>query len=296
MPPPGVYAPIPTPFDDAGDVDRRRLRTAFARWVRSPLTGFVVLGSNGEAALLDDRESDEVITAARESIPVGRPLIVGTARESTRGTIAASKRAEALGADAVIVRTPGFFKTQMSTDALVTHYAAVADASPLPVVLYNFTAVTGVNLAPAAVARLAAHPNIAGVKESGGEVAQIAEFVSSASPSFRVLAGSGTSFYASLCVGAHGGILALACVMPEACVRLFELTRAGRHDDARRLQQQLAPLARLLGARYGVAGLKAALHLQGCDVGPPRLPLTPVDAEGLSALRAALAILQDTAA
>jgi 4-hydroxy-2-oxoglutarate aldolase len=184
----------------------------------------------------------------------------------------------------------------MSTEAFVNHYVAVADASPVPVVLYNFAAVTGVNLAPAAVGRLAPHPNIVGVKESGGDVAQIAELSASASSSFRVFAGSGTSFYASLCVGASGGILALACVMPGACIRLFELTEAGRHAEARRLQQRLAPLSRLLGARYGVAGLKAALGLQGCDVGQPRSPLAPVDAAGLSALSAALAVLQDGAA
>jgi 4-hydroxy-2-oxoglutarate aldolase len=296
MLPAGVYAPIPTPFDAAGEIDRARLKAALQRWLAAPLTGLVILGSNGEAALLDDHESDRLIGWARDAVPRGRPMIVGTGRESTRATIAASKRAAAAGADAVLVRTPGFFKTQMSTDVLVTHYLAVADESPAPVVLYNFTAVTGVNLAPAAVSRLAPHPNIVGVKESGGDVAQIAEFVSSVPPPFRVFAGSATSFYASLCVGASGGVLALACVVPDACVQLFDLTAARRHEEARTLQQRLAPLARLIGARYGVAGLKAALALQGCDVGPPRLPLAPVDAAGLTALTAALTALEDLAA
>jgi 4-hydroxy-2-oxoglutarate aldolase len=296
MLPDGVYAPIPTPFDDRGEVDVERLRPALARWLRSPLTGFVVLGSNGEAAFLDEDESDRVVAAAREIIPRGRPMIVGTGRESTRATVAATRRAAAFGADAVLVRTPGFFKSRMTPDVFVRHYSAVADVSPVPVLLYNFTAVTGVNLSADAVARLAMHPNIAGVKESGGDVAQIAEYVAAGGPMFRVFAGSSTSFYASLCVGACGGILALGCVVPEACTTLLALSRAGAHAEALALQRRLVPLARLLGQRYGVAGLKAALAMIGCAVGDPRLPLVPVDAAGLVALQEALARFDEVAA
>lgn len=292
---PGVYAPVPTPFTDRGDVDIARLRHAFGRWTASPLSGFVILGSNGEAPFLDEDESDRVIAAAREVIPAGRPLVAGTGRESTRATADACRRAARLGADAVIVRTPGFFKSQMTTDVFVRHYRTVADASPVPVVLYNFTAVTGVNLAAEAVGRLAAHPNIIGIKESGGDVAQIADFVQAGGPSFLVLAGSSTSFYASLCVGAHGGILALACVLPDACAQLFDLVRAGRHDEAAALQRRLVPMARLL-SRFGVAGMKAALQLTGCDVGDPRGPLPPVSEDGQQALRQALAAFESASA
>ena len=183
----------------------------------------------------------------------------------------------------------------MTPEVFVRHYTAVADASPVPVLLYNFTAVTGVNLTPDAVARLASHPNVAGIKESGGDVAQIAELVAAGGPSFGVFAGSGTSFYASLCVGATGGILALGCVVPDACARLYALTRDGAHDEARALQRRLVPLARLLGSRYGVAGLKAALAILGCDVGDPRPPLSRVDAAGVSALKEALVRFEEVA-
>lgn len=291
----GVYAPVPTPFDDRGELDLARFRVALSRWVASPLTGFVVLGSNGEAPFVDEDESDRVIATAREAIPRGRPVVAGTGRESTRAAIQASVRAAALGADAVIVRTPGFFKSQMTSDAFVQHYTAVADASPVPVLLYNFTAVTGVNIAPDAVARLAGHPNVAGIKESGGDVAQIAAFVAGGGPDFRVFAGSSTSFYASVCVGASGGILALACVAPVACTRLFELAATGAHADALDLQRRLVPVARLLGNRFGVAGLKAALGLIGCDVGYPRAPLARIDAAGIDALRSALPSLDEVA-
>jgi len=291
-----VYAPVPTPFDDAGTFDAERFKRALARWTASPLAGFVVLGSNGEAPLVDEDESDHVIGVAREAIPSGRPLIAGTGRESTAAAVRASVRAARLGADAVIVRTPGFFKSQMTSDVFVRHYTAVGDASPVPVLLYNFTAVTGVNIAPDAVARLAEHPNVVGIKESGGDVAQIAEFATAAGGAFRVFAGSATSLYPSLCVGAFAGILALACVLPDACTRLFSLTMAGRHDEARALQRRLVPAARLLGTRYGVAGLKAALGVIGCDVGVPRLPLLPLDASGVGALRDALTAFEEVSA
>ena len=289
----GVFAPVPTPFDDRDRVDTARLRAALARWVARPLTGFVVLGSNGEAVLMDDFESDQVIVAARDAVPRERRLIVGTGRESTQATIKACKRAAEHGADAVLVRTPGFFKTQMTTDAFVRHYTAVADASPAPVLLYNFTALTGVNLLPAAVSRLATHPNIIGMKESGGDVAQIADLVAGTPAGFNVLAGTTATFYAALCVGAVGGILALGCAVPDACMRLFELAKAGRHDEALALQRELVPLARLLGPTLGVPGLKAALNLLGYDVGVPRPPLTPVPETAIPALREALAHFEE---
>jgi 4-hydroxy-2-oxoglutarate aldolase len=288
----GVLAPVPTPFDDQDRVDTKRLTAALAKWCARPLHGFVVLGSNGEAALMDDVESDRAIAAAREAVPRNRTFVVGTGRESTQAAVQAAKRAAQLGADAVLVRTPGFFKSQMTTDAFVRHYTAVADASPVPVLLYNFTAVTGVNLLPAAVARLAAHPNIIGMKESGGDIAQIADLVAVTSTgttkTFSVLAGSAGTFYAAMCVGTVGGILALGCVLPEACVQLFELARAGRHDEAKALQRRLVPIARLIGPTHGVPGLKAALNLLGYDVGMPRPPLAPLPDAAVATLREAL--------
>jgi 4-hydroxy-2-oxoglutarate aldolase len=282
----GVFAPIPTPIDARDAVDLRRLRAALDTWLASRLTGLVVLGSNGEAALLSESESDAVIGAAREVVPRDRALLVGTGRESTAATIDATRRAAALGADAVLVRTPGFFKAQMTTDVFVRHYRAVADASPVPVLLYNFTAVTGVNLAPEAVLQLASHPNIVGMKESGGDVGKIADLIAVGGDGFSVLAGSGGTFYASLCVGAEGGILAVACVVPDVCVHIFELTRQGHHAEARVLQARLAPLAKLLGSVYGVAGLKAALRIVGIDVGEPRAPLGQASKAACDALEA----------
>jgi 4-hydroxy-2-oxoglutarate aldolase len=200
----------------------------------------------------------------------------------------ATKRAAALGADAVLVRTPGFFKSQMTGDVFVHHYTAVADASPVPVLLYNFPAVTGVNLLPATVARLAEHPNIVGMKESGSDIGHIADLVSNTPREFTILAGSGSTFFAALCAGVSGGILALGALLPEPCLRLLELARDQRYDEARVLQQRLLPIARLISSGYGVPGLKAALHIVGCDVGKPRRPLEPIPDIAVAVLKEAL--------
>ena len=197
----------------------------------------------------------------------------------------------------MLVRTPGFFKAQMTNDVFVRHYTAVADASPVPVLLYNFTAVTGVNLLPAAVARLATHPNIVGMKESGGDVAQIADLVSPTPADFTRARRLGGDVLPALCVGAAGGILALGGVAAGA-VRAPVRADEGRppRRGASRCSGELVPLARLLGAAYGVPGLKAALNLLGYDVGLPRPPLLPLDACGGSALKAALAPFDEVGA
>lgn len=289
----GVYAPVPTPFDQSDQVDIARIRAAFARWLDTPLSGFVVLGTNGEAGLLSDEESDLVIETARHVVPRDRTLIAGTGRESTAATINACRRAADLGVDAVLVRTPSFFKARMTDDALIRHYVAVADASPAPVLLYNFAAATGVNLSPAAVHTLAPHPNIVGMKESGSDIAHIADLVATTPQDFPVLAGSATTFYAGLCAGMAGGILALSALLPTPCVRLFELTQAGARDDARALQRKLLPLARLISGQHGVPGLKAALALTGVDVGIPRPPLMLADRSAIQSLRDALSTFEE---
>jgi 4-hydroxy-2-oxoglutarate aldolase len=289
-----VFPPMPTPFTD-GEVDARAVTANVARWMRAGLGGVVALGTNGEAALLDDDETDVVIAAAREAVPRGRLLIAGTGRESTRATITATRRAAALGADMALVRTPSFFRGLMTAPVLLRHFTAVADASPIPLVLYNFPGQTGVNFAPDTIARLAEHANIAGVKETGTDAAQFAAFVDAAPARFAVLSGSAPGFYAAMCVGAVGGVIAAACVVPELCVRLHALAAAGQHTAARQLQRTLTPLAALITTTHGVPGLKAALDLAGYKGGDPRPPLMPLAADARAQIGAALARLQEVA-
>jgi 4-hydroxy-2-oxoglutarate aldolase len=290
----GVFPPIATPFDDRDVVNAAAIRTNVARWLAAGVRGIVALGSNGEAPLLDEAEADAVIAAARESVPRDRLLLAGTGREGTKATIDASRRAASLGADAVLVRTPSYFKPRMTPDAFVAHYTAVADAIDIPVLLYNYPAVTGLTLTPDTVARLARHRNIIGIKETSTDAAQLAAYVDAArGQQFTVLAGSAPAFYAALCVGAAGAILAAACVAPRACVALLDSFQRGAHDDAKELQRRLIPIAQAVTSGFGVAGLKAALDLTGFTGGAPRSPLLPATADAISAIEAALAPVRE---
>jgi 4-hydroxy-2-oxoglutarate aldolase len=270
----GIIPPIPTPFDERGEIARRELSANVRRWMATRLSGLLVLGSNGEAALLDESENDVAVATVREHVPADRLLLVGTGRESTRAAVAAAKRAAALGADAVLVRAPGYFKSQMTAEALVTHFTAVADASPVPVLLYNLPNVVGFSLTLPIVATLAAHPNIAGMKETSTDLERLMQFAAVRSD-FRVLCGWGQVAYPALAGGASGAILAVSNIVPDVCVSLYDAVRAGRHDDALALQQRLIPLAQLVTAVFGVAGLKIALELVGYYGGPVRAPLLP---------------------
>ena len=275
----GIFTPIATPFRDDETLNDAALHANVARWMTTSLTGLVVLGSNGEAPSLDDDEADRIIDIVRDGVPKDRPLIAGTGRESTRATIEATRRAAAAGVDAALVRTPSFFKPQMTSDAFVRHYTEVAEASPIPVLLYNVTLYTGVNLLPDAVERLATHPNIVGMKESGGDIAQIAEFVGRTPDHFTVLAGSATTLVHALSAGCDGAILALAALVPDACQRMLLLVKDRKLDEANALQRELLPLARSVGGLYGVPGLKAALDLMGYVGGAPRPPLRSVSSK-----------------
>jgi 4-hydroxy-2-oxoglutarate aldolase len=288
----GVFAPIPTPFVD-DELDLGALRDNLARWMETDLAGIVVLGTNGESAQVNDNEADQLIATTRTVMPAGRVVIAGTGRESTRATVTATRRAADAGADAVLVRTPSFFKRLMTEEALIRHYTVVADAAPIPVLLYNFSAATGVNLSPIAVGKLSEHPNIIGIKESGGSIEQVGDLVVKVSPGFSVLVGSAPTFFASLCVGAIGGILALAAVQPALCVKLLQLVQEHKFDQALVVQRQLTQLANLVTTVYGVPGLKAALDLTGYYGGPPRHPLLPVRPEGLDQIREAIALISE---
>ena len=287
----GIFTPIVTPFRTDDTVDEGALQRNVLRWMQTPLTGLVVLGSNGEAPQLDDVEADRVIDVVRQHVPRDRPLIAGTGRESTKATVAATIRAAAAGVDAVLVRTPSFFKSQMTADVFVRHYQAVADVSPVPVLLYNVTMYTAVTLPADAVERLAAHPNIVGIKESGSDIGLITEYVTRTPDDFTVLAGSATTFFHALCAGCDGAILALAALVPDLCVRMRELVRENRIAEARVLQQQVMPLARLIGGTYAVPGLKAALDLIGYSGGVPRPPLGLVPHTVVDLIGAQLAAL-----
>ena len=285
----GIFPPIPTTFDAAtGDVDSRAMAANVRRWMTTGLAGVLALGSNGEAASLEEDESDRVVAAVRGEVPGDRVLLVGTGRESTRGTIAATRRAAALGADAVLVRTPSYFKGQMTTEALVAHFSAVADASTIPVLLYNLPGVTGLSLSLPVIERLAVHPNIPGMKETSADLERLGVFAAVSPAEFVVLCGWAPVLHPALMAGAVGAILAVANILPAECVALVDLVRAGRHADALAAQRRLTPIAQQVTSVHGIAGLKFALDELGYQGGPVRAPLLPLGEKARADLARAL--------
>ena len=272
----GVLAPIPTPFDDAtGDVAPVHLRRNVVRLVEAGLNGIVVSGSTGEAPLLDSDEQRRLVGWVREVVPDGRWLVAGTGAEATRQAIALTQAAAAEGADGVLVRPPGYFARATSPASLVDYYRAVADASPVPVLVYNVPQYTHLPLAAGLLQQLAAHPNIAGVKDASGDPKNLAAY-RDAAPRGSVLVGSGSLLYAALEMGCDGGILAVACFAAASCAELFRAFRCGDRARAGALQQRLVPLDKEIVGRLGPAGVKAAMDAVGLYGGPCRAPLAPV--------------------
>lgn len=264
--------PVPTVFG-ADCIALATNATNFTKWFSSDISGYVVLGSTGERVHLDERECLEVIETSRRLVPNDKAFIVGAGQQSTRVTIDETKRYAQAGADALLVITPYYYRSAITQEALYKYYVAVADASPVPVILYSMPALTGISIAPETVARLSEHPNIIGLKDSSDDMSNLSKTIQLVSDDFAVLTGNGPSLYAALCAGARGGILAVGCVAPKLCIEIYDAFQAGEHDKAQELQRKLTPLARAVTVKYGIGGLKAAMDLVGLYGGPVRAPL-----------------------
>lgn len=274
----GILLPFPTPLGADGEVDTRAVASNIEHWNETGVAGYVALGSTGERVHLDERERATVIESARAAVPDSALFIVGAGEQSTRATVAEAKRVAAMGADALLVITPHFYRAAMNNaEALFRHFHEVADASPVPLLLYSIPQnAGGVAVAPELAARLAEHANIVGIKDSAGDMLNLSETLRLAGgrEDFAVMTGHAGLLYAALAAGVGGGILAAACAAPELCVALYEAVARGEHERALALQQLLAPLARAVTTRHGIGGLKAALDLRPpLYGGAPRAPL-----------------------
>ena len=271
----GVYPPIATPFDDQGRLHTEALAANIRKWEDTGLNGYVVAGSNGEGALLEPEEIVQALRTVRRAASADKLVIAGTGCQSTAATIRLTQAAAEAGADAALVMPPYFYTSQMTEAALLRHYEAVANASPIPILIYNVPQYTHLNIAPETVARLAQHEKIVGLKDSAGNIGQVVDLIRLCPPDFEVLIGNAPAFLAGLQAGAGGGILALANVAPRECVSIWQWALQGRFNEARELHARLMPLARAVTTGYGVPGLKAAMDLLGYYGGPPRPPLLP---------------------
>lgn len=277
----GIFPPAVTPFREDRP-DCAALRGNLRRLSKSGIAGYLALGSNGEFRSLAERETDEILTAFAEE-KGDRLLMIGTGSDSTAVTIDNCRRAADFGADFVSVITPSYFARFITDDVLLRYFRAVADASPVPVLIYNIPGFAGgVQISPAAVVELARHPNIAGMKDSSsaGPARYLTALAAEGRSDFAVLSGSTNTCYPALHLGAAGGILSLANIIPEACVELYALFTKGAYAGANALHQRLMRLNQAVSGKFGVAGVKAAMDLAGYSGGEPRHPLVPLnDAE-----------------
>ncbi len=276
----GIYPPIPTPFNEEGQIAFDKLESNLDKWLSQPLDGVVMPGSNSEAAHLTKEERIAVWQTCSEKLKgSGKRLIAGTGAESTAETIEFTLKAAELGAEAALVIPPYFYKPSLTPEVLIEHYRTVADASAIPLLVYNVPAYTGIDFAPATLLAMAEHPRIIGMKDSSANVVKIASVLANR-PDFQVFAGTGSALLPFLSLGASGGIMALANFAVTPLRQVWDAFHDGRLDEARRVQLSLADLNAAITSRFGVPGLKYALDCSGYYGGPPRRPLLPLSTAG----------------
>lgn len=270
----GIFPPIPTPFIRE-KVAYDKLAFNVKKWNKTKIKGFVVLGSNGEYVYLSEEEKRKVVKTVIKEAAKDKLIIVGTGCESTRETIRLSKDCAQLGADAALVVTPSYYGSKMNIKNLINHYTNVADNSPLPILLYNVPKFTHINLGVEIVSKLSKHPNIIGIKDSSGNVNQLGEYLNNVDKNFTVLVGTAGALLGALTLGCGGGVLALANIAPNSCVKICDLVQKNKFKEARELQLKMIPINKAITTNYGISGLKAALDMLDYFGGEPKLPLLP---------------------
>jgi 4-hydroxy-2-oxoglutarate aldolase len=281
----GILPPVATPFDADGNVSKEHFAANLTRYVETGLHGFVILGSNGEYSLLTKEEKLRVLEIARDAIPPDRLLIAGTGTDSTRETIDLTIRAAQLGADYALIVTPHYYRPQMNSAALLRHFRTVADASPIPILIYNVPAYTNVDIDAATVIELARHENIVGMKDSSANFLKMGEALRFAPFNFTVLVGTGGALFPALSIGAKGTVAALANIAPRECVAIYDFFQEGKMEQARNLQLRLIRPNAAVTSKWGVPGMKAAMDEMGFYGGAPRSPLQPLGENERNALR-----------
>ena len=247
----GVFPPIPTAFDDNGNINLHHIQQNIKALLAFDIYGIVILGSNGEYVFLDEDEKIEIIKAAKDVLPKNKPLIAGLGCPSTRATIRLCQRAKIAGADAALIISPSYYKGKMTEHALEHFFVEVANDSPIPIILYNMPACTGIDLSAKIVISLSNHPNIIGIKDSGGDVAKFSKIVECGQIDFQLLAGSAGFFLSALNAGAVGGIMALANIAPQDCIEIHHLHLAGKQEKASIIQNRIIELNQAVTRKGG---------------------------------------------
>lgn len=282
----GCGTALVTPFNDDSSIDESALRKFVEFQISEGIDFLVPCGTTGESPTLSDAEQRRVVEIVVEVTNRRVPVIAGAGGNNTAHVIKLARECERLGADGLLSVTPYYNKP--TQEGLFQHFKAIAEATTLPIILYNVPPRTNVNLLPDTVARLAEIPNIIGVKEASGDISQIAEIVNRVPASFRVLSGDDSM---TLPLIAVGGVGLISVASNESPARLAKLTAAcleNRWDEARRLNRELFPLMKLNFIETSPAPVKAALAMMGKIKEVSRLPIVPVKPETRDKLRAAL--------
>ncbi|MBX3006638.1 MAG: dihydrodipicolinate synthase family protein [Melioribacteraceae bacterium] len=272
----GIFPPITTPFiNDELAVDK--LAFNIHMWNKTELSGYVVMGSNGESVFLTKEEKLELVAKTKEYSNKDKLIIAGTGSDSIKETIDLTNKAAGLGADFALILTPSFYKSEMKHSSYVRYFTKIADSIKIPLIIYNVPKFTGVDIEAETVAELSQHKNIVGIKNSSENSRQNSEFVSMTNSDFSVLVGTASMLFSGITSGAVGGIAALANIAPNECVQIQKLITDGKLEVALALQQKMIPINKAVTAKFGVAGLKAAMDLLGYFGGEPRVPLSSLN-------------------
>jgi 4-hydroxy-tetrahydrodipicolinate synthase len=283
----GIWVPLVTPMHH-GEIDLSRLQNLADGLIARGVHGLVACGTTGEAPQLDLAEQSAVLAAVLETAHKRCPVLMGIGGSDTFAAASRVLQFDDMELAGYLVSTPAYVRP--SQEGLVRHFETIAESTERPIVLYNVPARTGVNLELAAARRLAERPQFAAIKEAGGSLRQMTDLVQHTP--LAMLCGDDALLFSSLCIGGHGAISASAHIRPDLHVRLYELARAQRIDEARDLFRKLLPMIRLLFSEPNPAPLKAALAMQGLMRDELRLPMTPATGECKARLAAALEALE----
>jgi 4-hydroxy-2-oxoglutarate aldolase len=269
----GIIAALPTPFGQDGEVDHDKLKSNLEYWNQTDLAGYLILGSTGEFPHLTTDEKLAVIETVRDAMSPEKLLLAGTGELSTRQTIEMTRRAHELGADGGVVVTPFYYKKVLDDEHHEEHYLRVADNSTMPILIYLIPQFSGVYLMQETVARLSEHPNIAGLKESSGDLAALKDlFRELKNNEFSVLVGSPAILTQGLDAGCAGAVLAVGALAPNTACAIERAYNHNNFERAEELQKRLASLARVTAAS-GIGHLKAAMDVVGLYGYLPRSPM-----------------------
>ena len=270
----GMASALVTPMTESG-VDYEALGGFIDFQIENGINALVAVGTTGESATLEPAEQTEVIRFTVERAAGRVPVIAGTGTNNTAHVLENTRAACKAGADAILVVTPYYNKATQK--GLIAHFTAVADASTVPVILYNVPGRTGCNLLPKTVAQLAEHPNIVAIKEASGNMAQMVELVSLCGDKIDVYSGEDALTVPMLSMGAAGTISVVSNVVPKEAVAMTDAFFAGNIEQAASLQCKLLPLIRALFSEVNPIPAKAAVSAMGYGEEHLRMPLTPME-------------------